>query len=103
MAVNTDTLAGYLHLPPDNSEDLSVFLSAAQSKARAAGIPDFENNAQYDLFIMALAALYYDARGMSFPGMTPTAAEDSARRLINSFVLELRYATEDPEVVTSGE
>ena len=103
MAVNTDMLAGYLRLPPDCSEDLSVFLSAARSKARAAGVPDFQHNAQYDQFILALAALYYDERGLAFSGNAPTAAAENARNLINSFVLELRYATEDPEAVIADE
>lgn len=71
------------------------YLSAAKSKARTAGIPDFQNNAQYDLFIKALAALYYDNRGMAFDGARPDFVEAAAQRIINSFVLELRYAKED--------
>ena len=63
------------------------YLMAAQSKARAAGVPAFTNNAQYDLFIMALAAMYYDNRAFQAPA--------DAQRMIDSFVLELRYAGED--------
>lgn len=69
------------------------YLNAAKSKARAAGIPAFENNAHYDLFILALAAMYYDNRGMVFDD---PQNEQAARNMVNSFVLELRYAEEDP-------
>lgn len=79
----------YLTIPVDS------YLSAAESKARTAGIPDFQNNAQYDLFIMALAAMYYDNRGMVFDGTRPDFVEAAARRMTDSFVLELRYAKED--------
>lgn len=96
MAVTTQSLAKYLRLPPDSEDDLEVYVAAAKSKARAAGIPDFANNAQYDLFLHALAAMYYENRGMAFSGSYQATAEENARKLINSFVLELRYATEDP-------
>lgn len=95
MAVTTQSLAKYLRLPPDSEDDLEAYVAAAKSKARAAGIPDFANNAQYDLFLHALAAMYYENRGMSFSGSYQATAEENARKLINSFVLELRYATED--------
>lgn len=68
------------------------YLMAAQSKARAAGVRAFTNNAQYDLFILALAAMYYDNRGMTFQNPADAA---NAERMINSFVLELRYGDED--------
>ncbi len=96
MAATTEKLREYLRLAPDSTEDLMGYLAAAKSKARAAGIPDYANNAQYDLFICALAALYYENRGMSFSGSYQATAEANARKLINSFVLELRYAGEDP-------
>lgn len=95
MAVTEQKLQEYLRLPPDSTEDLSGYLAAAQSKARAAGVPVFKNNAQYDLFILALASMYYENRGMAFSGSYQATAEENARKLINSFVLELRYATED--------
>lgn len=92
-------------ITPDESEtEISVdyltiavdkYLAAAKSKASSAGIPVFENNAQYDLFIMALAAMYYDNKGMSFEGQRPDYSEPAARNIINSFVNELRYAKED--------
>lgn len=73
--------------------DVDTYLQAAKSKASASGIPTFDNNAQYDLFIMALAAMYFDNRGMTF--QNPADAANS-ERMVNSFVLELRYAKEDP-------
>ncbi len=95
--VTVKELAEYLHLP-DGEEKLSRYLSAARSKARAAGVPEYKNNAQYDLFVLALAAMYYDNRGMAFSGSYQATAEANATRLINSFVLELRHAGEDLEV-----
>jgi len=97
MAVTDKALREYLRLPPDSAEDLTGYLAAAKAKARAAGIPDYQSNAQYDLFLLALSALYYDSRGMAFSGSYQAAAEDNARKLINSFVLELRHAGETPE------
>ena len=71
------------------TESVDAYLQAAKSKAKAAGIPVFENNAQYDLFILALAAMYYDNRAMTFQNPADAA---NAQRMIDSFVLELRYA-----------
>lgn len=72
--------------------NVDTYLNAAKSKAKAAGIPAFVNNAQYDMFIMALAAMYYDNRGMAFQDPADAA---NAQRMIDSFVLELRYGDED--------
>lgn len=74
--------------------DVDIYLQAAKSKAKQAGIPAFTNNAQYDMFILALAAMYYDNRGMVFQNPADAA---NAQRMVDSFVLELRYAEEDPE------
>lgn len=74
--------------------NVDLYLQAAQSKARAAGVPTLTNNAQYDMFILALAAMYYDNRGMVFQNPADAA---NAQRMIDSYVLELRYATEDGE------
>lgn len=95
MAVTADDLREYLNCPPDSTESLERYLSAARSKARAGGVPDYQNNAQYDLFILALAAMYHDNRGMSFSGSYQATAEENARRMIDSFILALRYAGED--------
>lgn len=97
MAVTVEDLAAYIGNPPDNTEDLEIHLRAAKSKARTAGIPDFEHNAQYDEFILALAAMFYENRGMAFSGSYQATAEENARKMINSYALELRYASEDPE------
>ena len=96
MAVKAHELAEYLRLPPDAAEELKPYLAAAIAKATAAGVPEFKNNAMYDMFIMALAAMYYENRGMAYSGSYQATAEENARKLINSFVLELRYA-EDGE------
>lgn len=96
------TLTNYGITPGEDETEISVdcftinvdnYLAAAKSKAISAGVPVFENNAQYDLFIMALAAMYYDNRGMAFEGQDK--GEQAARNIINSFVNELRYAKED--------
>jgi len=75
-----------------STESVDVYLQAAKSKARAAGIREYTNNAQYDLFIMALAGMYYDNRAMTFQNPADAA---NAQRMIDSFVLELRYGDED--------
>lgn len=92
MAVTPQTLKSYLRLPPDDDEDLTGFIEAAKAKARAAGVPDFQNNALYDLFIHELAGSYYENRSLSFSGAYQATAEENARRICNSFVLELRHA-----------
>jgi len=98
MAVTSSDLVKYLNTPPDSDADLEIYISAAKSKARGAGIPDYQHNALYDQFILALAAMYYENRGMAFTGTYQATAEANARKLVNSYVLELRYAGEDPEV-----
>ena len=103
MAVTTATFKEYLRPPPDSDENLEGYINAAKSKARAAGIPDFKKNAQYDLFICALAAMYYENRGMTFSGSYQATAEANARKLVNAFVLELRYSGEDGEEDGEGE
>lgn len=85
----------YLRLPPGGHDKVGTYLAAAWSKARSAGIPDFENNAQYDMFILALAALYYDNRGLSFSGTYQNDKQRNTVELLNSFVLELRHAKND--------
>lgn len=104
MAATIEGFREYLGPAADDTTDLNSYLAAARSKARTAGIKDFQRNAQYDGFIYALAAMLYDNRGMTFSGSYQATAEGNARALINSYVLELRYATEDPEAeeVSSG-
>lgn len=83
MSVSQDGLKAYLRLPSNSTEDLSLYLSAAQERANAAGVPVWEGNALYDLFIYTLAACFYDYRGAENP--------PGAQEVINSFVLQLRY------------
>lgn len=99
MAVSEAGLRNYITLPPDSTEDLNLYLAAAKGQLRTAGVPDYESNAQYDLCVYALAAMHYDNRGMSFSGAYQATAEDNASKLINSFVLQLRHAGNDPEVI----
>lgn len=97
MAVSIERLKDYLRLPPDSTEDLSGYLAAAKAKARAAGVPDFQNNGQYDIFLLSLASMYYENRGLSFSGSYQATAESNMKKLVNSYVLELRHAKEDDE------
>lgn len=94
--VSVDGLREYLRLP-EGAENLSLYLDAATAKARAAGIPDYKRNAQYDLFLYAVAAVYYDCRGTDL-----SAVDSNVQRMINSFVLELRRAGEGPGETESG-
>ena len=88
MAVTVEQLAEYLRLPPDNAEELRPYLAAAVSQARTAGVREFGHNHRYDMFIKALAADLFDHRGLD-PGSSARQA------MINTAVLELRYAEED--------
>lgn len=92
--VNAEMLRAYLRLPPDDSEPLDGYLSAALAKARSAGIHHFENNGLYDQFLLQLSGLFYEARSMD-----PNAADPAkVQSLVNSFVLPLRYtAAENSE------
>lgn len=105
--VTIKILREYLALPPDAPDAIAdMCLKSAKSKARTAGIPDYQNNKQYDMFICALAACWYDNRGMTFQN---AYNDEAAQRLVNAFVLELRNAGEDeaPETfkltITQGE
>lgn len=92
MAVTTQSLHEYLGNPPDSSEDLTMYINAAKAKAKAAGVPDFKNNAHYDMFIHELAAHFYENRGLSVSGSYQATAEETTRKITNAYVLELRYA-----------
>ena len=72
-----------------------MWLDAAKSEARSAGVPDFQNNAQYDLFLYSLAAWYYDNRGLQVSGAYQATTRETMQKIKDSFVLQLRYATED--------
>lgn len=95
MAVTDRVLREYLRLSPDNNEYLQLYINAAKAKAKAAGVPDFKDNALYDLFILELAANFYENRGFEYSGSYQATAEENARKMINSFVLELRHAKDE--------
>ena len=100
--VTIEMLRQYIGCPPDEEDSIvELCLAAAKSKAKTAGIPDFRENGQYDLFLCALAALYYDNRSLGFTGTYQATAEETARKMVNSFVLELRYAEDG--VIDGGE
>lgn len=84
MAATVEGLKAYLKEPP---EDVELYLQAAKDKAKTAGVLEFKCNAQYDLFIYTLAAIYYDYRGMAVSEINKKAQD-----VVNSFVLELRHA-----------
>lgn len=97
MAVTVSSFREYLRAAPDTTDaQLESWLAAARSEARTAGIPDFSHNAQYDLFIKALAAWYYDNRGFQVSGTYQATALGTKQKMVDSFVLQLRHATEDP-------
>ena len=93
--VTIDLLKNYLNILPDDGDEIAeLCLEAAKASAKSAGIPEYEDNKRYDLFICALAGCWYDNRNFAFigSGNRGTAnAEQNARNLINSFVLQLRY------------
>lgn len=93
MAVSLETFKEYVNAPPDISDTvLQMYLDAAKEKAKIAGVPEFQDNALYDLFLMELGGCYYDNRGMAFSGAYQATAEETASKICNSFVLELRHA-----------
>lgn len=96
MAVNSASLRAHLRLSPDSTENLDGYINAAKAKAKGAGVPEFKNNALYDQFIHELAAHFYENRGLSYGGSYKATAEATATNLINSYVLELRYAEDGP-------
>ena len=96
MAVSVTGFREYLNPTPDTTDaQLGSWLASAKSEARTAGVREFSNNAQYDLFIMSLAAWYYDNRGLQVSGTYQATALETKKRMTDSFVLQLRYATED--------
>ena len=98
MAATIDGFRDYLNPAPDvNDGQLEGWISAAKSEARTAGVPAFEHNAQYDLFIYALAAWYYDNRGLQVSGTYQATSLQTKQKIMDSFVLARRHATEDPE------
>lgn len=86
------TLSKYLGLMPDEDTSIAeLALNAAKAKAEAAGVSARDNDPYYDLFIYALAGAWYDNRNISTPGLATQAGAEAMQRLVNQFVLELRY------------
>ena len=103
MAATIEKLGAYLGLLPDEDTAIAqMALDAAIAKATGAGIPAFKNNPHYDLFIYSLAALWYDNRGLTTPGTATIGGAESIEHLVNSFVLELRYAKDGEASDTDG-
>ena len=76
-------LRNYLNCSPDTTTaSLQMWLDAAKSEARSAGIPDFKHNAQYDLFICSLVGWYYDNRERRFCAATASRHRRSERRFL---------------------
>lgn len=97
-------LREYLNCSPDTTtSSLTTWLEAAKSEARTAGIPEFKHNAQYDLFIYALASWYYENRGLQLSGSYQATQRDAMQKMKDAFVLQLRHATEDPEEEDSSD
>lgn len=86
------TLSKYLGLMPDEDTTIAeLALNAAKAKAEAAGVSVRDGDPYYDLFIYALAGAWYDNRNISSPGAATQAGAEAMQKLINQFVLELRY------------
>ena len=104
MAVSVAGFKDYLNPPEDvTSSQLESWLVAAKSEARTAGVKEFQHNAQYELFIYALAAWYFDNRGMQVSGTYQATSLETKQKIENTFVLALRHATEDPQEESDGE
>lgn len=90
-------LREYLNPAPGTTDDqLQGWLDAAKSEARTAGVPEFQHNAFYDLFLKALASWYYDNRGLQVSGTYQATARETMQKIKDAFVLQLRHAEEDP-------
>lgn len=92
MAVTKEMLANYLRLPPDNLEELEIYIDAAVDYSAAADVEEPENNKNlYHLLILALAANFYENRGLAVEGTYAGTAEATRQSMLNSFILNLRY------------
>lgn len=84
--VNIDSFQAYIRDTSD-TEIARLCLDAAKQKAASADVKEPEDdNAHYELFIYALAAYWYDNRGLVDIGGDSQAVQN----MINTFVLELR-------------
>lgn len=95
--ITEEDLREYLRLPPDCSDKtLDLCIEAAKAQTQAAGIPELKNNAQYDLYMLALAACHYDNRGLQYQGVGRSASVEAENiiKMMNLFTLQLRYSDE---------
>lgn len=78
--------------PADSDPELEAYMNAAVAWCANAGVPYRANDPLYDLLILKLAAQEYDNRAMGNMAGEPDKAEEARQRMLNSFVLNLRYA-----------
>lgn len=89
------TLAGFKKyariMPDEDTEVAGLCVDAARQHARDVGIPDSldaAGDAKYTLYIYALAAHYYDNRGMT-PSSQAFAVDEYTRRMMSKIRVEL--------------
>ncbi len=78
--------------PESDDPELKAYLDAAVALCTNAGVAYRENDPLYDLLILKLAAQEYDNRAMGNMAGEPDKAEEARQRMLNAFVLNLRYA-----------
>lgn len=89
MAATFEGFMKYLRPMPDaDKEDIKICFEAALADIHGAGVPEYKNNRLYDIFVYALAGHYYDNRNLQPIG----ASTEETQKMINSFVLKLRFA-----------
>ncbi len=82
----------------DSDPEMEAYLNAAVAWCSNAGVPYRANDPLYDLLILKIAAQEYDNRGLGFAGTDTRTSEETRQRMLNSFILNLRYAqTADTE------
>ena len=98
MAATVEGLKRYLRIRTDSEEELTEYLYAAIAYCRNGGVAYREDDPLYDLLIYKLAAQEYDNRGLGFAGTDTRTSEETRQQMLNSFILNLRYAqTADTE------
>ena len=78
--------------PADSDPELEAYMNAAVAWCANAGVPYRANDPLYDLLIYKLAAQEYDVRALGNMSGEPDKAEEARQRMLNSFILNLRYA-----------
>lgn len=97
MAATVDKLRTYLRLPEEADGELAAYLEAAIAYCSNAGVPPRAADPLYDLLILKLAAQEYDNRGLGFAGSDNRTSEETRQRMLNSFMLNLRYVADEQE------